>query len=93
MLPQFVLHLCALAKGGHITDVWLMYDRDMAAGFHRGAERVELVSKETVCPPSLPTNPERPGLVTDPPLRCLGDLFSHTGDMALQQYACVGGCT
>lgn len=26
-------------------------------------------------------------------LRCLGDLLSHTGDIALQQCVYVGGCT
>lgn len=86
--------VCLLVKRGHITQVCLVCDGEMAAIVHRGAERqLSLCQKKLFLPSPFAHQPTEAQACQRPPLCCLGDLFSHTGDMALQQqqHACVGG--
>lgn len=74
---------------GHVAQVWLVCDGDKAAGGPDRARELSLCQRRQV----LPSQPTEAWACHRPPLRCRGDLFSHTGDMALQQRARVGGCT
>lgn len=50
-------------------------------------------ARNIYCPPPLSHHPTEAPAHQRPRLCCLRDLFSHLGDTALLQYACVGGST
>lgn len=78
----------------HVMQLWLVCDGDKAAGVHWGAEReFSLCQRRQFVPSPSAHHITEAEACHGPPLRCLVDLFSHTGDVLLQQCACVGGCT
>lgn len=83
----YVLVLGGLYRTGLVT--W----QQGSSEEQRERESWAYVKGDRFCPPPLLTNPLRPWACHRAPLRCQGDLFSHTGGMAPQQHACVGGCT
>ena len=72
---------------------WCLTETWQQGSTEEQGESWAYVKRDSSCPPLYPPNPTEALACQRPPLRCLGDLFSHAGDMALQQCACVGGCT
>lgn len=105
IFPDTSAHYCSLE--GCDIERWHLYagccalcvfcvtlgDGVMTANLHRRAGSWPYTARKVSYPPPLSHHPTEGPARQRPRLCCLRDLFSHIGDTALLQCACVGGST